>query len=121
MCERRFFPKIHVMDSECFGVVKSCLSNNKAGLQLVPLHMHRTNTAENAIGIFKDHFISGLLTFTPYFPLHLLCWLIPLAMTTLNLLRPSRINTRLSAYEILNGAFDFKKHPWHSQFAKGVF
>ena len=74
------------MDNECFEVVKACLSNNKAELQLVPLHMHRTNTAENSIGIFKDHFILGLLKVNPDFPLHLWCWLIPLSVKMLNLL-----------------------------------
>ena len=104
-------PKIHVMDNECPSVVKKYLQENNVELRLVPPFQHRANAAEKAIGIFKDHFISGLATVDPNFPLHLWCCLIPLAVTTLNLLRPSRINPKLSAYEFLNGIFDYNKTP----------
>ena len=52
-------PKINVMDNECPEVFKAYLRNNKSELQLFPKKLHRTNTSEKAIGIFKDHFISG--------------------------------------------------------------
>jgi hypothetical protein len=39
--------------------------------QLVPPHCHRTNAAERAIRIFKEHFKSGLATVDPDFPVHL--------------------------------------------------
>ena len=81
-------------------MVQSYLKNNNIQLQIVQPNLHRTNAAEKAIGIFKDHFISGLATVHPSFPLHLWCRLIPFAVTTLNLMRLSRINPKLSAYEI---------------------
>ena len=34
-----------------------------------------------------------------------------MAVTTLNLMRPSHIDPKLSAYEILNGVFDYNKTP----------
>ena len=80
-------------------------------MQVIEKQRDRANAAEKAIGIFKDHFISGLAIVNPNFSLHLWCRLIPLAVTTLNLLRPSRINPKLSAYEILNGVFDYNKTP----------
>ena len=80
-------------------------------MQIIPPNLHRTNAAEKAIDIFKDHFISGLATVHPSFPLHLWYRLISLEVTTLNLMRPSRINPKLSAYEILNGVFDCNKNP----------
>jgi hypothetical protein len=43
--------------------------------------------------------------------LHLWCRLIRQATTTLNLLRQSHINPRLSAEAQLNGAFDYNKTP----------
>jgi hypothetical protein len=80
--------------------------------QLVPPHNHRRNAAEKAIGTWKDHFIAGLSSsLDPNFPMHLWCQLIPQATTTLNLLRQSHINPRLSAEAQLNGAFDFNKTP----------
>ena len=43
--------------------------------------------------------------------MHLWCHLIPIATTTLNLLRPSRIKPKLSAETLPNGAFDYNKTP----------
>ena len=109
--QRGIHPQFHIMDNECSDLVKSLLVKKNIQLQLTPPHQHRTNAAEKGIGIFKDHFISGLATVHPDFPLHLWCRLIPLAVTTLNLLRPSNLNPRLSAYELLNGIFDYNKTP----------
>ena len=100
------------MDNECPSIVLEYIKNTKKmDLLLVPPYMHRVNAAEKAIDSYKNHFISGLATVHPDFPLHLWCRLIPLASITLNLLRPSRINPRLSAEECLNGVFDYNKTP----------
>ena len=61
--------------------------------------------------MFKTHFIDGLRSTGPEFPLHLWCRLILQALITLNLLCASRINPRLSVYAQLHGAFDFNKTP----------
>ena len=100
------------MDNECLQSVKDyILHNKKIDLLLVPPHMHRVNAAEKAIDSFKNHFIAGLSMLDPSFPIHLWCRLLPLATTTLNLLRPSRVNPKLSAEEYLNGVFDYNKTP----------
>jgi hypothetical protein len=78
---------------------------------LVPPYNHQQNAAKRAIAIWKDHFIAGLASLNPAFPMHLWCHLIPQANQTLNLLRPSRLNPRLSAEAHLNGAFDYNKTP----------
>ena len=85
--------------------------SQNAELLLVPTHMRRANAAEKAIDVFKSHFITGLCTVDPSFPLHLRCRLIPLATIALNLMRLSRINPNLSAYELLHGAFNCNKTP----------
>jgi hypothetical protein len=79
--------------------------------QLVPPYDHRQNAAERPIGIWKDHFVAGLASLDPHFPMHLWCRLIDQCTQTLNLMRPSRINPRLSAEAQLNGAFDYNKTP----------
>ena len=100
------------MGTECPLVAKERITNaKKMELLLVPPYAHRVNAAEKAIDSYKNHFISGLVTLHSDFPLHLWCRLITLASTTLNLLRPSRINPRLSAEECLNGVFDYNKTP----------
>lgn len=73
--------------------------------------MHRRNAAERAISTFKDHFIAGLASTDKLFPIHLWDRLIPQSILTLNLMRQSRLNPRLSAEAQLNGAFDFNKTP----------
>ena len=109
---RGTYPKMHVMDNECSKLVKDYIKQEqKIELMLVPPYLHRANAARKIIDIFKCHFITGLATVDPDFPLHLWCRLLPLASLTLNLLRPSRINPKLSAYEILEGVFDYNKHP----------
>jgi hypothetical protein len=79
--------------------------------QLAPPHCHRRNSAEHAIRKCKNHFIAGLASTNKQSPLHLWDRLIPQAVTTLNLLRQSRLNPRLSAHAQLNGTFDYNRTP----------
>ena len=90
-------PVLQILDNEAPGKLKRYMQNNNVTYQLVPPHIHRRNAAERAISTWKDHFIATLSNTDPLFPLHLWCRLIDQATTTLNLLRPSRINPRLSA------------------------
>ena len=73
--------------------------------------MHRRNAAERAISVFKDHFIAGLASVNKDFPLHLWCRMLPHAELTLNLLRQSRINPKLSGHAILHGEFNYDATP----------
>ena len=85
--------------------------HEKIDFQLVPPGLHRRNAAERAIRTFKNHFIAGLCSVDKHFPLHFWDKLLPQAELTLNLLRGSRINPKLSAYAQLHGAFDFNRTP----------
>jgi hypothetical protein len=60
---------------------------------------------------FKNHFIAGLYSVDPNFPLKLWDKLLTQATITLNLLRKSWISPPMSAYVQLNGNFDFNKTP----------
>jgi len=79
--------------------------------QLVPPGMHRCNAAERVIRTWKNHFIAGLCTTDPNFPLFLWDTLVTQANLTLNLLRASRLNPKLSSYAQLHGNFDFNRTP----------
>ena len=79
--------------------------------QLVPPHNHRANPAERAIQTFKNHFIAGLCSCDPDFPIREWDRLLPQAEITLNLLQTARANPKLSAYTYLFGLFDFNKTP----------
>ena len=111
LSDRGLRPKLHILDNECPENLEQYIKSRDASFQLASPYMHRTNAAEKAIDIWKCHFISGLSSVDPSFPMHLWCRLIPQATTTLNLLRPSRINPLLSAEALLNGAFDYNKTP----------
>ena len=79
--------------------------------QLVLPHIHQRNASERAIRTFKNHFIAGLASTDPNFPLSNWCRLLPQAELTLNLLHASRLNPKLSAYAQLEGTFDFTRTP----------
>ena len=99
-------PKINVMDNQATKLIKKILTKKECDLQVVEPHNHRVNTAERAIHIFKDAFIAALATTDREFPLQLWDKLAPQVQDTLNLLRASRINPNISAYEALNGPYN---------------
>jgi hypothetical protein len=104
-------PRLQKLDNEASRCLKQFLNTNDIEFQLVPPHSHRRNAAERAIRTFKNHFIAGLCSTDKLFPMNLWCRLIRQAEITLNLLRASRINPRLSAYAQLSGAFDYNATP----------
>ena len=78
---------------------------------MVEPHNHRVNAAERAIQTFKDAFIAALATTDVDFPLQLWDKLAPQVQDTLNLLRESRATPGISAYEALNGPYDWSRYP----------
>jgi hypothetical protein len=80
-------------------------------IQYVPPGTHRANKAERAIRTWKDHFIAGLATTDPAFPLAAWDELVPQAELTLNLLRVSSVSPYMSAWHQLHGPYDFSATP----------
>jgi hypothetical protein len=103
-------PKLHILDNEASEKFKTAIKGN-CDLQLVPPDTHRRNLAERAIQTFKSHFISILAGVEPNFPMNLWDRLVPQAVVTLNLLRQSRKNPAILAYQHVNGVFDYNKTP----------
>jgi hypothetical protein len=104
-------PKLQRMDNECSTLLKEYMQDEKIDYQLVPPHDHQRNAAKRAIRTAKNHFIAGLCSTDPNFPMSQWDQLLPQAELTLNLLRGSRINPKLSAYEQLFGRYDFNRTP----------
>ena len=104
-------PRLARLDNECSAILKRFFQEEGIEYQLAPPHMHRRNAAERAIRTFKNHFIAGLCSCDPHFPLHLWDQLLPQAELSLNLLRGSRINPQLSAHAQVFGQFNFSSHP----------
>jgi hypothetical protein len=100
-------PIFQTMDNEVLTALKMFLVSRNMKFQLVSPHIHRQNMAERAIQTFKNHFVTGICSNDKQLPLHLWDRIIPHATLTLNLLRQSRVNPKLSAHAQLNGPFDF--------------
>jgi hypothetical protein len=104
-------PRLARLDNECSNILKQFLTEEEVTYQLVPPHIHRRNAAERAIRTFKNHFIAGLATCDTNFPMHLWDRLIPQALLTLNMLRGSRLNSKLSAHAQVMGQYHYTNHP----------
>ena len=104
-------PHLYVLDNETSKDLITAFENAEVKHQLVPPNHHQNNLAERAIQTWKTHFKAGLATVNPNFPLSEWDRLIEQANITLNLLRSSRANTKLSAYAYLFGQFNFQSTP----------
>jgi hypothetical protein len=103
---------LQILDNEASSAYKEAITFKwNATFQLVPPDMHRRNRAERAIRTFKDHFLAILSGVDAAFPPYLWDLLLPQAKLTLNLLRQSTLNPRISAWEFFQGPFDFNKTP----------
>ena len=100
-----------MLDNEASQILFDYLNKNLIAIQLAPPHMHQQNLAECAIRTFKEHLISIRVGYDPNFPKNLWDHLIFQAVITLNLLRPSRIYPKLSAYACIFGQFDYNHAP----------
>jgi hypothetical protein len=104
-----FKPRLQTLDNEATTALKNFCTVNNIAYQLVPPHFHRRNAAERAIRTFKEHFVAGLYSVKPSFPMHLWDRLLPQAEITLNLLRTSRLHPQLSAAAHYHGLVDYNK------------
>ena len=104
-------PILHRLDNEVSQDLIASIEAKGLKYQLATPHDHRNNYAERAIQTFKNHFISIMNGCDIKFPPHLWCRLIYQAVITLNMLRRSRINPKLSAYNQIFGNFDFNATP----------
>ena len=104
-------PQYQTLDSEISDAFKAFLRTVGVTYQLVPPGVHRRNAAERAIRTVQNHFIAGLCSTDPNFPIFLWDKLLPQAELTLNLLRGSRLNPKLSAWAQVNGVFDYQRTP----------
>ena len=99
------------MDNEASAELKAACIKYDLAYQLVPPHIHRRNAAERAIQCFKNHLLAILAAADPNFPISEWDRLVRQAVLTINLLRNSRVNCKLSAYAYLFGNFDFNATP----------
>jgi hypothetical protein len=104
-----FKPKLKTLNNEASTALKTFFTSQNIDFQLVPPHCHRRSAAERAIRTFKEHFVAGLSSVDPSFPMHLWDILLPQAEITLNLLRTSHLHPQLSAAAHYHGLVDYNK------------
>jgi hypothetical protein len=92
-----FKPKLQALDNEASVALKNYFTVNDIAYQLVPHHCHQLNAAERAIRTFKEHFVAGLSSVDPSFPIQLWNRFLPHAEITLNLMRIYPLHPQLSA------------------------
>jgi hypothetical protein len=66
---RGLIPSLQRLDNEAYLAIRNYFTTQGIYHQLPPLHIHRRNKAEHAIQTFKNHFIAGLCSVDPIFPL----------------------------------------------------
>ena len=104
-------PTHYIFDNEFSTDLKKALAKYNVTYEKVPPHIHRRNAAERAIRTFKNHFLAGLASVDPKFPIQEWDRLLQQAEITINLLRNSCINPKLSAYAYIHGNYDFNRNP----------
>ena len=78
-------PNIQRMDNEVSNIFKTFLQEQNIELELTPAHIHRRNAAERrAIQTWKNHFLAGLASLNPRFPIRLWSHLVTQSKITLN-------------------------------------
>ena len=65
-------PQLHKLDNEVSHLMKNYMESQQIKYELTPTDLHRRNLAECAIQTFKNHFIAGLCSTHPDFPLNLI-------------------------------------------------
>ena len=104
-------PKLHILDNECSRAVQKFLIKKGTARQNVEAHNHRVNAAEPAVKTSKYHIIAHIATLDHQCLIQLWSRMLPQMQDTLNMLRTSRNNNNLTAYEELNGKFDWNRIP----------
>lgn len=69
LCHAGIKPLYQNIDNEAPAAFKKCIPNADIDYKLVSSHIHRRNPAERAIRTFKNHFIAGLSSTDPNFPI----------------------------------------------------
>ena len=100
-----------ITDNETSKEVTDFFDSKNLAYQFVPPQNHRANQAERAIDTVKSHIISTINATDRSFDLKLWPALLPQIEITLNWMRVSTTNPRLSAYASLFGPYNYNKHP----------
>ena len=103
--------KYERLDNETSIAFTRMCTRRNITIEYVPPGQHRANISERAIQTVKNIILSALATTNPFSPLEEWDKLLPHIEILINIMRPSNLNTLISAYESLFGKFIFKNTP----------
>ena len=111
LLERSLSPNLHLLDNECSCAIQYFIKREKADIQLVEPHNHCVNAAKPVVKAVKYHIIAALPIVDSIYLLRLWVGFIPQIQHTLNMLRTLRRNNKVSAYDKIEGVFDWNRTP----------
>ena len=94
-------PILHQINNEFSIELIEEIESRGLKYQITPRGNHRTIAAERGIQTLKNHSTSVLYGCDPTFPKYQFDRVLPVAVLTLNMLPPSRINPEKSAYRTM--------------------
>ena len=103
--------KKHIFNSEASEDLLTAIRQHGIEYQKVLPNMHSRNAAEKAISTFKDYFKAILTGVDKTFWMHLWDRLLPQAESTHNMLWPTNIAPKISAYAYMYVQHYFNKMP----------
>ena len=105
-------PKINIMNNEAFRAIWTWLTKENTAYQTVALGdgSHQNNRAKRAIQTGSNHIISTIATTDPDFPSYW-CYGIEQMEMTMNMLRKTHVNPKISAFTYLHGQFAYNTVP----------
>ena len=112
-------PKLHILDNECSRAIQNFLEEKGTRRHHVEPHNHRVNAAEPAVKTAKYHMIAALATLDWSCPIQLWSKMMEQIQDTLNMFRTSRNDTTKTAYQELEGDFDWNATPMTPLGSKG--
>jgi hypothetical protein len=111
LSSRVFKPQLHKMETETSKDVEDFIESQHTNLQYIPLDIHRTNSAKQAIRTWKNHFTAGITSLPKTFPIANWCCLTNQCDYTINMLCACHQNSLLSVFEAMEGLFSFDATP----------
>ena len=110
--KRGINPKFNIIDNVASKSAQAYPESDNIGNQLVEPHNRQFNAEERAIQTYKNNLIADLCSWDDNFPTILWIKLIRQRQDSLKMLRTSRVNPKVSVYQILEAPHDFNQIPF---------
>ena len=109
--QKGFIARLVKLDNEISKEMVQLFEQHNLNYQLAAPGDHKLMSAKRSIQTFKNHFIAVRSSMDPNFLKQVWHHVLEHIVVTLNMLRPSRLNQKISVYLQLHGNFDFNKTP----------